>query len=212
MILPTFSTLELLGFAVVLAPTTYAMIVGAPFVPTEMRQVARMLEAAELKPGMKVYDLGSGDGRLVHKASKNYGVEAVGYEFSPLVWLWAQFLRPVWRSRAKIKFGNFWKKDLSDADVIFCYLLTHSMNAMQTKIIPRLKPGAIIVSHAFRIEGLEPWKVLPRLKDEKLSPVWIYKVGVSRPVNPGEKVQTPKLQKKAPHPRKKTSQKTKRSK
>mgnify|MGYP001615957993 FL=1 len=175
MILTRFSTIELISYAILLIPTTYAMIAGAPFVPTEMAQVERMLKAANLKPGMKVYDLGSGDGRLVHKAAKLYKVDAVGYEFSPLVWLWAKFLSIFWRSKAKLRFGNFWKKDLSDADVIFCYLLNHSMNRMKLHLLPQLKPGALIVSHAFRIEGLEPWKKLPRLEVERLGPVWIYK-------------------------------------
>lgn len=175
MTLPHYSLLELAGYAIFLIPTTYAMIAGAPFVPTEMEQVERMLKAANLKPGMKVYDLGSGDGRLVHKAAKQYGAIAVGYEFSPLVWLWAKFLSIFWRSKAKLRFGNFWKKDLSDADVIFCYLLNHSMNRMETYLLPQLKPGALIVSHAFQIKGLKPWKELPRIRDRKLGPVWIYK-------------------------------------
>ncbi|MFA6024244.1 MAG: hypothetical protein WC777_03445 [Candidatus Gracilibacteria bacterium] len=176
MTVPNLSPLEILGYIVLIVPTCYAMIAGAPFVPTEMVQVERMLKAAHIKPGMKVYDLGSGDGRLVHKAAKEYGANAVGYEFSPLVWLWAKFLGLFWwRSKAKLKFGNFWKKDLSDADIIFCYLLTHSMKRMKEQLLPQLKPGALVVSNAFLIEGLEPWKKLPRIRDQKLGPIWIYK-------------------------------------
>jgi len=176
MTLPNISPLEFLIYAILIIPTCYAMIAGAPFVPTEMAQVERMLKAVELKPGMKIYDLGSGDGRLVHAASKQYGVDAVGYEFSPLVWAWSKFLSLFWwRSKAKLKFGNFWKKDLSDADVIFCYLLTHSMKRMKKYLLPQLKPGALIVSHAFLIEGVEPWKKIPRLREQRLAPVWIYR-------------------------------------
>lgn len=176
MTLPNLSLLELLAYAILIIPTCYAMIAGAPFVPTEMVQVERMLKAADLKPGMKIYDLGSGDGRLVHTAAKKYGANAVGYEFSPLVWVWSKFLSLFWwRSKAHLKYGNFWKKDLSDADVIFCYLLTHSMKRMKEHLIPQLKPGALIVSHAFVIEGVEPWKKIPRLREEKLGPIWIYR-------------------------------------
>lgn len=155
------------------------MIAGAPFVPTTMDQVDRMLKAIPLKPGMKVYDLGAGDGRLVLRAAKKYGVTAVGYEFSPLVWFWSQMIRPFWNSKAKLKFGNFWKKDLSDADVIFCYLLTHSMNRIKTDLLPQLKPGTFIISHAFKMEELTPWKHIPADKVQKLSSVWIYKVAGS---------------------------------
>lgn len=176
MLLPNLSLLEIIAYTILIVPTVYAMIAGAPFLPTEMAQVDRMLKAVELKPGMKVYDLGSGDGRLVHKAAQLYKVQAVGYEFSPLVWAWAKCLSLFfWHSSAVLKFGDFWKQDLSDADVIFCYLLNHSMDRMKTHLIPQLKPGALIVSHAFEIHGLEPWKELPRLPDQKLGPIRIYK-------------------------------------
>ncbi len=190
--IPELSLLQILGYAVLIIPTTYAMVEGAPFVPTEMVQVERMLKAVELKPGMKIYDLGSGDGRLVHKAAKEYGAQAVGYEFSPLVWMWSKFLSLVWwHSKAKLKFGNFWKKDLSDADVIFCYLLTHSMNRMKEDLLPQLKPGTIIVSHAFVIDGLKPWKQVPRLRDQKLGPIWIYKKEAPKKSTPAKSAKKP---------------------
>lgn len=172
---PHFSTFEIVLMTLMVIPTVYSMITGAPFVPTEMRQVRRMLKAAELKKGQVVYDLGSGDGRLVHTASREYGAKGIGYELSPFVWIWAKFLSLFWRSKAELRFGNFWKADLSDADVIVCYLLPHSMERMKTDLIPNLKPGAIIVSHAFRIHGLTPWKALPRIREERLGPIWIYK-------------------------------------
>lgn len=171
-----FSTLELIIFFIIVIPTIYVMVVGAPFVPTQMTQVERMLKEAKLKPGKKIYDLGSGDGRLVHKAAKLYGADAVGYEYSPFVWLWSQALRPFFRSKAKLKYGNFWRKDISDADVIVCYLLPHSMKRMKRDIVPKLKPGALIISHAFSIPDLKTHKELPRNKDQKLGPVWIYKI------------------------------------
>ena len=175
MLQSTLTQIELAILFLLLIPTLYAMLDGAPFVPTEMEQVNRMLKAAKLKPGMKVYELGSGDGRLIHKASKNYGVQGVGYEFSPLVWAWSKFLGLFWRSGAKLKLGNFWKKDLRDADVIFCYLLTHSMVRMHKIIWPTLKPGTLVVSNAFVMKDLKPWKKVPRDSVRKLGPIWIYK-------------------------------------
>ncbi len=175
LILPEFSTIEIFLLVALLIPTVYTMVVGAPFVPTQMPQVDRMLAAANLKPGMKLYDLGSGDGRLVHKASQKYGAVAVGFEFSPLIWLWAKFLSLFWRSKAQLKYGNFWNQNLDDADVIVCYLLPHSMRRMQNELMPKLKPGTIVVSHAFEMPNSVPWKKLPGLRDQRLSPVWIYK-------------------------------------
>jgi len=144
-------------------------------VPTEMEQVRRMLKAAQLKPGMKVYDLGSGDGRLVHTAANKYHANAVGYEFSPLVWVWSKFLSLFWRSKAKLRYGNFWTQDFSDADVLVCYLLTDSMERMHQKIWPQLKPGTLVISNAFVMKNLKPWKKMERDRDRNLGPIWIYK-------------------------------------
>lgn len=174
-----FSTLEVVLMAAMLIPTVYTMITGAPFVPTEMTQVRRMLKAAEIKKGQVVYDLGSGDGRLVHEASKVYGAKAIGYEFSPFVWCWAKFLSIFWRSKAELRYGNFWKADLSNADVIVCYLLPHSMERMKSDLFPQLKPGTLVVSHAFKIHGMNPWVEIPRNRDERLGPIWIYKKGAT---------------------------------
>lgn len=152
------------------------MIGSAPFVPTRIDQVDRMLSAVQLKPGMTLYDLGSGDGRLVHKAAKQYGANSIGYEYSPMVWLWSKFLGLFWRSGAKLKYGNFWKKNISDADVIVCYLLPKAMKRMKEEIFPKLKPGTFIISHAFRIPDFPHVKRLPRNHSKKLAPVWIYKI------------------------------------
>lgn len=173
--LPHFSTFEIVLMTILVIPTAYSMIMGAPFVPTEMRQVRRMLKAANIKKGQVVYDLGSGDGRLVHTAAREYGARAIGYEFSPLVWLWSKFLSLFWKSNAELRYGNFWKADLRDADVIVCYLLPDSMQRMKAHLMPQLKPGTLIVSHAFRMQNLEPWKEVPRIREERLGPIWIYK-------------------------------------
>ncbi len=172
----TLSSSEWIVALLILAPTLYAMIKGAPFVPTPMAQVRRMLKEAQLKKGMVLYDLGSGDGRLVHVASKEYQVKAIGYEFSPLVWAWSKCLALFWRSGASLRFGNFWKKDLSDADVIVCYLLPHSMQEVRRKLLSQLKPGTLIISHGFKMEEIEVWRHLPFDREKKLGSIWIYKI------------------------------------
>ena len=60
--LPHFSTFEIVLMTLLVIPTVYSMLTGAPFVPTEMKQVHRMLKAADLKKDKIIYDLGSGDG------------------------------------------------------------------------------------------------------------------------------------------------------
>lgn len=169
--------LEIILLLIIIGPTIYAMASGAPFVPTPMFQVDRMLSAVPLKKGMTIYDLGAGDGRLVYKANKEYGVKSIGYEFSPFVWMWSKFLKFFfWRSDADLRYGNFWKKDLTDADVIVCYLLPGSMKKMYNELFPSLKPGTLIISHAFSIPDMKPIKELPRLREKRLGPIRVYKI------------------------------------
>lgn len=173
------SLVSLFIFTLIFIPTLLAML-SAPFVPTPMAQVRRMLKAAKIKKGMVLYDLGAGDGRLVHLAAKEYGAIATGYEYSPIIWAWAKFIQAFWRSGAKIKFRNIWHVDLSKADVIVCYLLPHAMKRMEKDLLPQLKPGTIIVSHAFQFPGLKPVASLPRKRAQKLGPVWIYKIAAPK--------------------------------
>ena len=167
------SPTELLIFGIVAIPTIYAML-GAPFVPTHMVQVKRMIDAGNLKKGLKIYDLGCGDGRLVHEAARTVGsANAIGYEYSPIVYLWAKFLSIFWRG-GKIKFGNIWSQNFADADVIFCYLLPHAMGKFEKIVLPQLKAGSIIVSHAFELPTYPIYKKIPR--DGSHAPVVIYKI------------------------------------
>lgn len=138
----------------VVIPGTYATWKGAPFLPTPLPIVKRMIEAARLKKGERAYDLGCGDGRIV-RAAAQVGARATGYELSVPTFVWGFFLTLATKN-ADIRFGNFWKKNVADADVIFCYLLTDTMGTFQRVIWPQLKPGTRVVSHTFRMKGVEP--------------------------------------------------------
>ncbi len=161
-------------FVLIIYPTLAALINGAPFVPTPMNAVNKMIEAAALKKGNRVYDIGCGDGRIVHTASRKYEIKATGFELSPLVYLLARIKHFLWKSKAKIIFGNFKKHDLSDADVIFCYLLPDTLAKLEPKLNRELKKGAKVISYAFPVH---PWKEsvkIERDKPNKLAPIWIY--------------------------------------
>ncbi len=127
-------------------PGTYANWKGAPFVPTTRRVLKTMMSIAKIKPGEKVYDLGCGDGRLVFAAAKKKA-KAVGYEFSIPTFLLARCLS-FFHPGASIQMRDFWKQDYKDADVIFCYLLTESMQTFKRIVWPQLRPGTRVVSHS----------------------------------------------------------------
>ena len=83
----------IVGWAVTITGSVQAQLLGPneeiPFVPTPIEVIDRMLELAEVKKGDVVYDLGSGDGRIVIRAAKKYGVRAVGIEMGSSSAIWS---------------------------------------------------------------------------------------------------------------------------
>ncbi len=157
---PLFYALEiapiwiLVGMLLVSLPGMYAMLTGAPYVPTKMSVVKRMVELAKIKPGEVVYDLGCGDGRIVFAASQK-GAKAIGYELSVPTYIYAK-LKSLFHPQSQIFCRNFWTVDYSKADVIFCFLLTDTMQKFHREIWPTLKPGCRVVSNSFTIKNLKP--------------------------------------------------------
>ncbi|HEY2918425.1 MAG TPA: methyltransferase domain-containing protein, partial [Candidatus Binatia bacterium] len=96
-----------------------------PFVPTPMEVVDKMLELAEVKKGDLVYDLGSGDGRIVIRAAKKYGVKAVGIEMDN--WLLAKARKDAQAAGVshlvKFRAEDALKADISAATVVTLYML-----------------------------------------------------------------------------------------
>ena len=121
-----------------------------------MRVVHKMLAMAEVGPGDVVYDLGCGDGRLIVAAARRYGARAVGIEIHPLRYLWCQALIAVLglRGRVRVIRGDFFAQDLSDADVVTCYLLQRTNNKLEGKFRQELDPSTRVVSKRFTFPGL----------------------------------------------------------
>ena len=112
---------------------------------------------ADLKPGMKVVDLGAGDGRIVFEASKVKGVESHGVELNPVL---AFFGKLKFRKHKNIKFfhENMWKMDLSKYDRIFLFCLRKEMKKFEERLKKELKPGALVVSNIFQFSNWKPVK------------------------------------------------------
>ena len=124
---------------------------GAPWVPTSMKRVHKMLDMADVGPDDTVYDLGCGDGRTVIAAARRYGARAVGIEIAPTRYLWCILLVTILglRDQVTILYGDFFKHDLSDADVVTCYLLQDTNHRLVQKFVDELRPGTRVVSNTF---------------------------------------------------------------
>jgi protein-L-isoaspartate O-methyltransferase len=130
----------------------------APFVPTPELVVQRMLELAELKPTDKLYDLGSGDGRILFTAAQSFMATAVGIEISePLVLETRARAKALGLSgRVTVRQENLLDTDLSDATVVTVYLLSSANEQLRPKLEKELRVGTRVVSHDFRFEGWTP--------------------------------------------------------
>jgi predicted RNA methylase len=136
-----------------------------PFVPTPMEVVERMLEFAEVKKEDIVYDIGSGDGRIVIRAATKYGARGVGIETnSRLVRLArAEAKRHGVEHLVEFREEDALKADVSAATVITLYMLPDFNRKLRPVLERQLKPGARVVAHDYTIEGWEPvkWEVMP---------------------------------------------------
>ena len=123
------------------------------YVPTPQGVVDAMLQLAEVKATDVVYDLGSGDGRIVITAAKKYGARGVGVEIDPELVKTANANAVAAGVADRVTFvtQNLYSADLSQASVVTLYLLQSINERLRPKLVRELKPGARVVSHVFNM-------------------------------------------------------------
>jgi tRNA G37 N-methylase Trm5 len=131
-----------------------------PYVPTPQEVVDRMLELAQVKKGDVVYDLGSGDGRIVVTAAKKYGVKAIGFEIDPqrIKESHENIKKAGVEQLVEIRQQDIRTVDLSGATVLTMYLLPEVNLMIRPNIWKQMKPGSRIVSHDFDMGDWKPLK------------------------------------------------------
>ncbi len=162
-------------------PANYAKSL-APYVPSPQPIVEKMLEAARVKPGEVVYDLGSGDGRVLITAAKKFKAKSVGVEISPRLVASAKawIKREGLEGRCKVIQGDLRNVDLSPADVVVLYLLTSSNELLRPQLEKSLKPGARVVSHDFEIREWNPTRVVQAEAHGRVHSIYVYEVPVTK--------------------------------
>lgn len=158
MFLADFVLISILILSLILFVTMMtSLILFVPFVPSPMKVVEFMIGKAHLKGNETVYDLGCGDARLLIAAKKKCPeIRAIGYELPLGVWMLAKTRALLSHQNVTVKLGNFLKTNLSDADVIFLYLIPEVMPKLRRKLESELKKGTRVISHGFELPGREP--------------------------------------------------------
>jgi len=133
----------------------------APYYPTPETIVQKMLEVGGLKAGETMFDLGSGDGRIVIIAAQKFQANAIGVELdNDLARQSEQRIRKLGLQNARIIHGDLLKQDYSSADLVTVYLLPATINNRVKPLLEKqLKKGARVVAHDFNFDGWKPAKI-----------------------------------------------------
>jgi len=179
------SSLALLGASIAMA--AYAQEFGpaenlAPYIPTPQVIVEKMLESAHVRPGEVVYDLGSGDGRILFTAVQEFGARAVGVEILPEL---CDRARERIRSmgledKIRVIQGSALRVDLRPADVVTMYFLTGSNERLKPTLVKYLKPTARVVSNQFPIKGWKPADVVHVRDGSMEHTIYVYEMAKTK--------------------------------
>ncbi len=133
-----------------------------PYVPTPNEVVTQMLQIANVKKGDVVYDLGSGDGRIVITAAQKYGTRGVGIDINPerISEANANARAAKVTDRVQFRQQDLFKTNLSEATVVTLYLLPDINVKLRPQLFKQLKPGTRIVSHDFDMGEWKPERVV----------------------------------------------------
>ena len=151
----------------------WPLLLGAAWSPTSVRIVDRMLEMAEIVSGDIVYDLGSGDGRIVVEAARKYRAKGVGIEVDPLRVIWSIINVYIMRLNGSVRivWGNIFHQDISDATIVTLFLWQRTNQKLTKKLLSELKPGTRVVSYIWTFDD---W--IPVSADEH-NRVYLYIIG-----------------------------------
>jgi hypothetical protein len=129
-----------------------------PFVPTHEQIVKEMLSMARVGPDDVLYDLGSGDGRIVITAAKQFGTRGVGYDIDPERIREANANAQQAGVTDKVRFiqGDIFDANIKDATVVTLYLLPDVNLRLKPKLLADLKPGTRVVSHNYDMGDWTP--------------------------------------------------------
>lgn len=143
----------------------------APWWRTNKKTARAMCRLAKVSKDSVVYDLGCGDGTALSVASEEFGARGVGIEIDPLRYLFSKIRFKIngLNKNVKIIKKNFHKANLSEANIIFVYLVPKALERLKPKLLKELKSGTLLVSFRYKVS-------LPLVTYDKKNDIYLYKV------------------------------------
>lgn len=149
--------LVILMFATVFVSFFMAKV---PFVPTRKKILPLLEPHLKDRKGQLMVDIGCGDGKVLFWAEKKLGLKGRGFEIAPLPYLLSQISKYIRSSSVELRFANFFKQNLQDANLIFCYLFPELVEKAYDQAKKQCKPGTLFICNTFRPKQLEPVKII----------------------------------------------------
>ena len=148
------------------------LIWGAGFEPVPRRRLGDMMEFSGVSEGMKVYDLGSGFGRIVFEAARRHGARCVGVEIDPLKCWWSrrEARRKHLEDKVEIRRENLFDVDISSADIVFVFLFPPMLKRLKEKMLREMRQGKVVVSYSHKFPAWEPERA------EKKLGLYVYRI------------------------------------
>ncbi len=147
-----------------------------PSSPAQTRAIFDCLE--DPPPGSRIYDLGSGFGTLALALARRFpGCRITGVENSPLPYVVSRLL-PLLSRRQNLHYqrSDFLRMDLSDADIVVCYLFPGGMQRLKDKLERELRPGTAVVSNTFAVNSWSPERTLSAGRLLFASKIYLYRI------------------------------------
>jgi len=169
-------TLIVLIGVVIIGYFLWSFVKGAGYEPVPAKILDEMIEFSQPGPGKKVFDLGSGFGKIILRVSQQTGATCVGVDVDPLkVWWTSRQIRAKGlEKKVSVLKQNLLEADISGADIVFVFLWDGIMQKLKGKVLREMKPGTVVVSYYHEFRGWQPER-----KDLKTK-VFLYRIPTER--------------------------------
>ena len=166
------------GTAVIVVVTVFvgyflwSFVKGAGYEPVPKAILGQMIEFSQPGPDRKVYDLGSGFGKILFRVAQTSGATCVGVEVDPVkVWWTRRQVRVKGlQGKVTVQKGNLLDADISSADIVFVFLWDGIMQKLKERVLAQMKPGSVVVSYYHEFHGWTPEK------EDRKAKVYLYRV------------------------------------
>ena len=174
-LLVLFELIFVFFFAMFSLSLLWSSIKGSPYVPTSKKELAKIFSPHLLEKNDHFLELGCGDGRIVFYVAQKYPCRSIGVDINPLLIFYSRLKGKFLKAR-KVKFEikDIFKTNVSQADVIYLFLMPKLLKKLAIKLKKETKKGCLIISHGFVIQGMK--KNLIKTLARKPFPTYYYQL------------------------------------